>query len=187
MYYKPLEKVKEHELKVHAGNYDSFMTVPTSILPLLNWWINNIFTSFKQISRGNPDIVLFSDASTKAWGGFNETENLRTGGEWSITEQESHINVLELKACQLTLQSFCRDKQNLHVRIYMDNTTSCSYILKYGGKVPELDAMAREIWFWCLERNIHLSGGHVAGVENCQADEESRTINDDTEWALQQK
>ena len=187
LYYKPLEKVKEHELKVHAGNYDSFMTVPTSILPLLNWWINNIFSSFKQISRGNPDIVLFSDASTKAWGGFHETENLRTGGEWSIMEQESHINVLELKACQLTLQSFCKDKQNLHVRIYMDNTTSCSYILKYGGKVPELDAMAREIWFWCLERNIHLSAGHVAGVENCEADEESRTINDDTEWALQQK
>lgn len=66
LYYKPLEKIKEQELKVHAGNYDSFMTIPPSTLPMLNWWIENIFTSFKHISRGQPEIVLFSNSSTKA-------------------------------------------------------------------------------------------------------------------------
>ena len=59
---------------------------------------------------------------------------LETGGEWSVTEQEFHINILELKTCQLTLQTFCKNVNNLHVRVYLDNTTSCSYINKLGGK-----------------------------------------------------
>ena len=66
----------------------------------------------------------------------------------------------------------------------MDNTTSCAYINKLGGKSPELDSLAREIWFWCIERKIHISAAHVPGKENCIADEESRTENDDTEWSL---
>ena len=34
------------------------------------------------------------------------------------------------------------------------------------------------------KKQIHLSAAHVAGVDNCEADEESRTVNDDTEWAI---
>ncbi|MCG8077514.1 MAG: hypothetical protein JAY75_14915 [Candidatus Thiodiazotropha taylori] len=37
---------------------------------------------------------------------------------------------------------------------------------------------------WCIERNIHLTVSHVPGVENNEADQESRKINDDTEWSL---
>ena len=66
----------------------------------------------------------------------------------------------------------------------MDNTTSCSYIKKFGGRSEKLDMMARDIWFWCLERKIHLSVAHVPGVDNTEADEESRKVNDDTEWSL---
>ena len=52
---------------------------------------------------------------------------------WMVaTEQDSHINILELKACQLTLFTFCKDVKQTHVRVYMDNTTSCSYINKFG-------------------------------------------------------
>lgn len=106
-------------------------------------------------------------------------------GEWSISEQESHINVLELQACQMIPHSFCKNIRNQHIRIYMANRSSaCSYISRFGGKMPELDAIARDIWFWCIDRKIHLSTGHVAGVENCEADQESRTMNDDTEWSF---
>ena len=66
----------------------------------------------------------------------------------------------------------------------MDNTTSCSYINKFGGKTPVLDSIARDIWFWCIDRHIHLSAARVPGKDNCEADEESRKINDDTEWSL---
>ena len=187
VFYKPLEKVKELELKKHKGNYNSFMTIPKHVVPVIKWWIQNVDASYKQISHGEPKLVLYSDSSKRGWGAYNETENIRTGGEWSVTEQESHINILELRACQLTLHTFCRNVKNLHVRIYLDNTTSCCYINKLGGKTRELDSISREIWFWCMDRHIHLSAAHVPGIENHEADEESRTENDDTEWALNEE
>ena len=184
LYYKPLEKVKDIQLKVHHGNFDSFMTIPHHLYPVITWWIHNVSHSFKVISHGQPQLTLFSDASTKGWGAFNETDNIRTGGEWSAQEQSLHINILELKACQLTLLTFCKNITNKHVRIYMDNSVSCSYISKLGGRTPELDNIAREIWIWCIERKIHLTAAHVPGLDNCEADEESRTRNIDTEWTL---
>ena len=134
LFYKPLEKIKEYELRRHHGKYNSFMTVPKYVEPTIEWWIHNVDSSYKLISHGKPKLVIYSDASKKGWGAFNETENIRTGGEWSVAEQESHINILELKACQLSLHSFCKNLKNLHVRVFLDNMTSCSYINKLGGK-----------------------------------------------------
>lgn len=106
------------------------------------------------------------------------------GGKWSAEEQRFHINILELKACQFALKAFCKNSNNIHVQVFMDNTTSCSYITKFGGMSEELNKIARDIWFWCLERTIHLSVAHVPGVDNNEADQESGKVNDDTEWSL---
>ena len=187
LYYKPLEKLKEQQLKIHRGNFNSFMTIPNQIVPTIEWWINNISSSYKLISHGPPVMVLYSDSSTKAWGAFNKTHDIRTGGEWSAEEQRFHINILELKACQFALKAFCKNSNNIHVQVFMDNTTSCSYITKFGGRSEELNTIARDIWFWCLERTIHLSVAHVPGVDNNEADQESRKVNDDTEWSLTTK
>ena len=65
----------------------------------------------------------------------------------------------------------------------MDNTKSCSYITKFGGRSDKLNMIS----FQCLERVIHLSVAHVPGVDNNEADEESRKVNDDTEWSLTRK
>lgn len=94
LFYKPLEKVKERELTKHNGNYNSFMTIPKHVQHINRWWIDNVNASFKRVSHGKPQLVLFSDASQKGWGAFNETDNIRTGGEWSATDQASHINIL---------------------------------------------------------------------------------------------
>ena len=187
LYYKLLEKVKEEQLKLHKGNFDNFMSIPSHIVPTINWWITNITSSYKLISHGPPQMVLYSDASNKAWGAFNKTNNIRTRGKWSAEEQEFHINILELKACQFALKAFCKNSNNIHVQVFMDNTTSCSYITKFGGRSDKLNMIARDIWFWCLERVIHLSVAHVPGVDNNEADEESRKVNDDTEWSLTPK
>ena len=184
LYYKPLEKLKEEELSIHKGNFDSFMTIPIKIVPTITWWMDNVNTGFKKISHGAPGMILYTDASGKAWGAFDKTHNIRTGGEWSAEEQCCHINILELKACQFALKALCKDINNLHIQVFMDNTTSCSYITKFGGRSKDLDTIAREIWLWCIDKNIHLSAAHVPGIDNTEADEESRTINDDTEWSL---
>ena len=57
-----------------------------------------------------------------------------------------------------------------------------AHILINLGKTTELDSIARAIWIWRIERHIHLSAAHIPGKDNCEADEESRRENDDTEW-----
>ena len=44
--------------------------------------------------------------------------------------------------------------------------------------------MARQIWLWCMEREICLSTCHMPGSINVEADSESRVFNTSTEWSL---
>ena len=111
LYYKPLEKIKDHELKIHQGNYNSFMNISGSIHPIIDWWIHT--SSYKLFSHGRPKLTLYSDAPKTGWGAFNETDNIRTGGVWSASEQTMHI---KLKACQLCLKTFCKNITHIHVR-----------------------------------------------------------------------
>ncbi|XP_060563139.1 uncharacterized protein LOC132722634 [Ruditapes philippinarum] len=186
LYIRPLEKIKENELKLHKGNFDNFMNVPQSIHTTLLWWIENIQISFKNILSQDPNTVIYTDASLKMFGAFNETNGQKTNGFWSHEEQKLHINILEMKACEIGLRTFCKSSKNILVKLYTDNTTCCSYINRYGGKVRALDDIARRIWFWCVERNIMLTAAHIAGVSNTHADKLSRTGNDDIEWSLEQ-
>ena len=128
--------------------------------------------------------MIYSDASKQGWAAVNKTENSKTGGHWSPSEQQLHINVLELKACQLAFLSLCKNQHYSHIRIYTDNTTSCTYINKYGGKKADLDKLARDMWMWCLEHNIYLTAAHIPGTSNSEADKMSRSFNEDLEWAL---
>lgn len=186
LYIKPLEKIKEQQLKAHRGNFDSFMNIPQSVKPSLNWWVANMPNCVKKVSHGPPQLCLYTDSSLQGWSAYNKTNEMKAGGEWSIQEKQLHINILELKACQLALLSFCKETTNTHVQVYMDNTTSVAYINK-GGRKTELNELARCIWFWCIDRNIHLSAAHVAGKLNVEADEMSRKNNDDLEWALSEE
>ena len=91
LYYKPLEKIKDKELKIHKGNFDSFMTIPAQIVPIIIWWINNINSGYKLISHGPPAMILYSDASTKAWGAYNKTHDIRTGGGGSGQQKNKGV------------------------------------------------------------------------------------------------
>ena len=88
------------------------------------WWTENIMSSFNDVHSdcSEPDFVLFTDALLTGWGCSCEIG--RTGGHWDYTEAQSNINVSELKAALLALQSFAREKANIHVRLMMDNTTA---------------------------------------------------------------
>ena len=66
----------------------------------------------------------------------------------------------------------------------MDNTVAVTYINKMGGKIKTLNDLTRQIWHWCIVKNIWISACHVAGVENKEADFLSRDKNSDMEWML---
>ncbi|XP_053374034.1 uncharacterized protein LOC128546760 [Mercenaria mercenaria] len=186
LFYKPLEKIKDKCIKIAKGDFDNYMKIPSSVRSIISWWISHLPTSKKQVSHGQPEYIIYSDASKKGYGAINKTTNTSTNGQWSLAEQNLHINILELKACQLALTSLCKDTNQCHIRIFMDNSTSCAYINKFGGKTDELNNLARDIWLWCIDKNIFVSAAHVAGSENNEADTLSRKFNDDLEWTLKE-
>ena len=57
----------------------------------------------------------------------------KAGGQWTITESNSHINELETLAALFALKSFCPSMTNCHINIYIDNTAAVSDINAMGG------------------------------------------------------
>ena len=72
---------------------------------------------------------MSTDASLLGWG--DVSEGRPAGGRWGPGEI-THINVLELKAVLLGLQSLCR-VTNSHVLVKTDSTTALWYIRQMGG------------------------------------------------------
>ena len=55
-----------------------------------------------------------------------------------------------------------------------------------GTHSLECNKIACEIWTWCIQRNIWVTAIWLPGKENVEADRESRTFNDNTEWSLKE-
>ena len=53
-----------------------------------------------------------------------------------------------------------------------------------GGKIENLNKLTRKIWLWCRERKIWLNAFYIASSKNVEADKESRSRHDNTEWML---
>ena len=73
---------------------------------------------YKLGSHGPPTLILYSDASKMGWGTFNEIDNVRTGGMWSVSEQSAYINILELKACLLGLKLVSKHTSHTHTHTH---------------------------------------------------------------------
>ena len=73
------------------------------------------------------------DASLQGWGAV--CMDVRTGGLWSQTEWDHHINCLELLAAMLALKTFTKSRENVHVHLHMDNKTAV-FLCKPHGRDP---------------------------------------------------
>lgn len=110
--------------------------------------------------------------------------DVSTGGLFSEEEQTSHINYLEILACFFTLKTFCPSLRNCHIKAMIDNTTAISYINNMGGRTISCNRLTRNLWLWCIERNLWITAAHIPGKLNVIADSESRKTYQDTEWKL---
>lgn len=72
LFTKSLEHDKEHNLKIVKGDYNAKMIISNSSKQQLNWWIDNVLTSFKPISREPPIISLETDSSKVGWGAMSK-------------------------------------------------------------------------------------------------------------------
>ena len=184
LFYKSLEIEKDKHLKTNAGNFEAKVCISAESKETINWWIDNINRFPRFINMDNPSLLIKTDSSLAGWGAYNETTGECYQGIWSEEEKTNHINYLELKAGQIALTKFCKNVNDCHVKLYMDNTVAVTYISKMGGKIESLNNLTFSIWKFCMNRNIWLSSNHIAGVENTEADYLSRHKNDDLEWML---
>ena len=54
-----------------------------------------------------------------------------------------------------------------------------------GGTISEhLAQLARDLWMWYLQRDIHMVAQHLPGEMNVIADSESRALFDQTDWMI---
>ena len=191
MHYRNLEKLKVAGLREHRGNFEASISLNEDSRTDCQWWIDNAGKNARIIDHGNPDIVIFSDASSGGlsaiggWGAVRGTQS--TGGQWSVEESELHITALETKAALFALKSLCAEETDVHIQIKSDNTCAISYINEMGGMHSEdCNSIAVELWHWAIDRNIWVSAAFVPGVENI-ADENSRIFHDETEWKLDEE
>lgn len=184
LYTKEFERCKFLNLK-NKDDYDKNMYLPDSLQADFKWWSQAIETSVRIIRTDDYRLEIFTDASTTGWGAacLNETAS----GMWSREEREKHINYLELLAAFLGLKTFAKGLHHCQILMRIDNSTAIAYINRMGGiQFPHLTKITKDIWQWCESRNIYIYASYIKSSENSIADAESRRLQPDTEWELQE-
>lgn len=173
-------------LKLNDGDYDAKMELSQNTKNELKIQIERLPFIVGPIRRDcTPNLEIFTDASSKGWGVYVPSTNVRTRGHWSFMEDEWHINTQELQAVWLCLNSLGKLWKGMHIKFRIDNTTAIASIEKQGDLKNRIrQEIAQNIWKFALERDLWLTPQHVAGINNIQADYESRVFNDNSEWTL---
>jgi hypothetical protein len=187
LHYRELERCKSQALVTCKGNYLGSMSLTPEAKLELIWWVENIDDSFNVLTEPSPNFRLQSDASGLGWGATDGTTSI--GGQWNEIEKQkavnNEINFLELLAVFLAVKAFCSHRQNTTILVQVDNTTAVAYINGMGGsKSVNCNLLARDLWAWCIVRNIWIQAVHIPGVLNVVADTKSRKFNLQTEWKL---
>ena len=82
----------------------------------LQWRISNIHrVNDRLIQPPSCEMTITSDASKLGWGAACGLQ--ATKGSWSSQERSFHINILELKAAFLAIQSFLKHKTNISIKL----------------------------------------------------------------------
>ena len=103
---------------------------------------------------------------------------MQANGRWATEEEVEHINVKELRAVLLGLQSLASHLTDATILVRTDNCTTVAYINNMGGcRSVQCDEVAIEIWNWALARNCWVFAEYLPGDLNVDADHLSRHFN----------
>lgn len=96
---------KINTIKCSKGNFDAHMAISEKSVCEMQWWLCNFDGSSNPIHHPQVDVTLYSaDASPVGWGAV--MNGISTGGKWSFTEANSHINCLELLTVLFAVRLF---------------------------------------------------------------------------------
>lgn len=185
LHYRRLQMQKSKGLLQGNQAYEAKVELTSHCKEELRWWISELENcNGKTIMKPQPDLVITSDASKIGWGG--ECQGQKAQGQWSMAESQLHINVLEMKAAELSVKSFTKDKSQIHCHLRLDNSSCVAQINKMGGtRSSQLFEAVSTLWKFCLQKEITLTAEHLAGEMNTIADNLSRVFLDSSNWKLQ--
>ena len=112
LYYREMQMLKTKQL-LHSQTYSAKITLTPKCREELRWWLLHMETwNGKAIISPGPDMIIQTDASLKGWGAYLEGRPASSGinGLWSEAETKLQINCLELKAAELGVRSFVKNK-----------------------------------------------------------------------------
>ena len=180
-----MEIFRNKFLKTSKGNYDYPISLTKEIIEDVRWWIKNVDNYPNTIGIPEFSLEIYTDACLTGYGIF--CEGKQTNGLWNESEKQFHINALELLAIKIGLLCFCAEIKNKHIHVFTDNTVSVLGINKMGSCKENINNIIRDIWLFCMERNIKITASHIPGVKNVIADKLSRSHKIDLEWKLNPK
>ncbi len=168
-HYRWLERAKTKALKFAEGNFDKFMSLPPSAINDIEWWLQNLPSSFGNNTKAPFHHTIYSDASLLGWGA--RIGSTATGGKWSFFKAQHHINALELLAAFFAVKSFQPTISNTNVPLMLDNSAAVCIINRKGTTHSnKCNEIAVQIWEFCQANNILLTAYHIPGSENIYAD-----------------
>lgn len=183
LHFRDLDMDKTEALQANKGNFDKRMVLSNAAKADLQWWVDSAEDLCKPILSTKPEVTLYTDASKIGWGGV--LDNIRIGGQWTLSEAANHINYLEMLAVLFALKAFAHTLVGKHVCVRIDNMTAVADIGKMGtSHSRKRNQLTQCIWHWCLENRVFITTAHIPGKENQLADAESRKCRKELEWAL---
>ena len=127
--------------------------------------------------------AVTTDASLSGWGAV--WQNRTAQGLWPVPDRSEHINVLELRAVHMALQSFLPFLREKHVLVRTDNVSAVSYINHQGGtRSARLLQVSRDLLLWAAPRLASMRAIYLPGGRNQAADFLSRGKPPPGEWRL---
>ena len=126
---------------------------------------------------------LHSDSSNLSWAGVDIIEGTIVQEFWR-EKGSLHINVKELEAAVHTIKSLAKPQETVHLSV--DNSVSFAYLNKGGGRIPHLNRLMRDLWIWCMEKDIKVQVQLVKSEED-QADYWSRVPQDHGDYTMDRK
>lgn len=145
----------------------------------LVWWATDAakFSSAPLVTLA-PTVSICTDASGTGWGCSSTT--MSASGFWSPEEAMQSINWKELTAIALSLEAAGSSLSGQVVLIRTDNTTALWNVRRQGhSSHSALVGVARRIWRWAMDHDVHLLIEHIRGVDNVDADRLSRQSRDE--------
>ena len=133
-----------------------------------------------------PTSMLWTDASLEGWGGHDQEGNW-VAGSWGELDRHLHINLLELKAVKLSLDSQLV-APNSSIRLFSDNVTTIRALANRGStKSLPVTLLVEEILQLCWRKSIQIHPHQIPGKLNVLADALSRNSTIPGEWELHPK